>query len=98
MPKLEKPELVSVSSKGQVVIPQAIRQKLGLKAKSQLLAYGFDDGVVLKIVHIPNPVRELKRIWRSVDRRVKQHGLRRLDEHEIAEEIERYRRAKGLLE
>ena len=98
MPKFEKPELISVSSKGQVVIPQAIRQKLGLKANSQLIAYGFEDGVVLKMVHIPNRVRELKRIWRDVNRKVKKYGLRRLDEREIAEEIERYRRAKGLHE
>ena len=43
-------------------------------------------------------VRELKRIWRDVNGKVKKYGLRRLDEREIAEEIERYRRAKGLRE
>ena len=46
----------------------------------------------------PNPVRELKRIWRDVSRRVKKYGLRRLDEREIAEEIERYRGSKGLID
>jgi AbrB family looped-hinge helix DNA binding protein len=96
MAKFEKPELVNVSSKGQIVIPQAIRQKLGLKAKSQLLAYSFEDGVVLKVVHIADPVREMERIWREVSMRIKKYGLRRLDEQEIAEEIEEYRRAKRL--
>ncbi len=96
MAKFEKPKFASVSSKGQVVIPQAIRRKLGLKAKSRLVAYGFEDGVALKVVHIANPVHEMERIWRDVERRLKKHGLRRLDEHEIAEEIEEYRRAKRI--
>ena len=35
MAKYEKPELIVLSSKGQIVIPQTIRQKLDLKPKSQ---------------------------------------------------------------
>lgn len=97
MAKYEKPELITVSSKGQVVIPQSIREKLGLMAKSQLLVYGYKDAVILKKVYVQNPVQELRKIWREIDRRVEKYGLRRLSEREIAEEIQRYRREKGLL-
>ncbi len=97
MAKYEKPELIVLSSKGQVVIPQAIRQKLGLKAKSQLLAYRYKDTVVLKKVRVPDAVQEMQRIWRNVDRRIEKYGLKRLSEREIAQEIERYRREKSLL-
>lgn len=97
MAKYEKPELIVLSSKGQVVIPQAIREKLGLKARSQLLAYGYKDTVVLKKVRVPDAVQEMQRIWRSVDKRIEKYGLKRLSEREIAKEIERYRREKGLL-
>jgi AbrB family looped-hinge helix DNA binding protein len=97
MAKYEKPELIVLSSKGQVVIPQAIRQRLGLKAKSQLLAYRYKDAVVLKKVRMPDAVREMERIWRSVDRRIEKYGLKRLTGREIAQEIERYRREKSLL-
>jgi len=98
MAKYEKPELIVLSSKGQVVIPQAIRQKLGLKAKSQLLAYHYKDTVVLKKVRLPDAVREMQRIWERVDRRVEKYGLRRLSMRDINAEIHRYRREKGILE
>jgi len=97
MAKYEKPELIALSSKGQVVIPQAIRQKLGLKAKSQLLAYGYKDTVVLKKVRVPDAVQEIRRIWKRIDSRIESRGLRRLSEREINAEIQRYRREKGLL-
>jgi AbrB family looped-hinge helix DNA binding protein len=97
MAKYEKPELIVLSSKGQIVIPQRIRQRLDLKPKSQLLAYGYKDAVVLKKVRVSDAVQEMRRIWRIVDRRIEKHGLKMLSEREIAEEIERYRREKGLL-
>ena len=97
MANYEKPELIVLSSKGQVVIPQAIRQRLALKPKSQLLAYGYKDAVILKKVYVPDAVREMRRILRNVDKRIAKCGLRRLSEREIIEEIERYRREKGLL-
>ncbi len=97
MKKYEKPELISVSSKGQVVIPQSIREKLSLTPRSQLLAYSYRDAVILKKVYVPNPIQEMRRIWKEIDKRIEKYGLRRLNEREIAEEIQRYRREKGLL-
>lgn len=94
MTKHEKPELIVLSSKGQIVIPQAIRQKLGLKAKSQLLAYGYKDSVVLKKVSLPDAVQEMQRIWRSVDRRMRKYGLRRLSEEEINDVVQKFRHGK----
>ena len=97
MAKYEKPELIVLSSKGQVVIPQGIRKKLGLKPKSQLLAYGYKDTVVLKKVRVPDVVQEMQRIWDKIDRRIEEKGLRRLSMREINAEIHRYRREKGLI-
>jgi AbrB family looped-hinge helix DNA binding protein len=97
MARYDKPELIVLSSKGQVVIPQAIRQELGLKPKSQLLAYRYKDAVILKKMYVPDAVDEMKKIWKHVDKRIAKYGLKRLSEREIGEEIERYRREKGLL-
>jgi AbrB family looped-hinge helix DNA binding protein len=97
MAKYDKPELIVLSSKGQVVIPQEIRKKLGLKAKSQLLAFHYRDTVVLKKVRVPEALQEMQRIWENVDRRVEKYGLRRLSMREINAEVHKYRREKGIL-
>ena len=42
-----------LSSKGQVVIPEEIRRRLGLKAGAQFVVVGEGDVVVLKAVQPP---------------------------------------------
>ena len=50
------PELATtkMSSKGQVVIPEDIRKKLGLKAGSQFVVVGEKDTVILKAILPPS--------------------------------------------
>jgi AbrB family looped-hinge helix DNA binding protein len=43
-----------MSSKGQVVIPEEIRQRLGLAAGTRFLVLAEDDVVVLKTVSMPS--------------------------------------------
>ncbi|HLF73620.1 MAG TPA: AbrB/MazE/SpoVT family DNA-binding domain-containing protein [Anaerolineales bacterium] len=43
-----------MSSKGQVVIPESIRKRLGLKEGAQFLVVGDEDVVILKVVTPPN--------------------------------------------
>lgn len=43
-------EMTRVSSKGQIVIPGLIREKLGLKNGSRLLVFGEGDTIILKKV------------------------------------------------
>lgn len=43
----------TLSSKGQVVIPEAVRRRLGLKAGDQFVVVGEGDVVVLKAVQAP---------------------------------------------
>ena len=42
-----------LSSKGQVVIPEEIRNRLGLEPGSQFVVMGDRDVVVLKVIHAP---------------------------------------------
>ena len=44
----EEPDVVVVSSKGQVIIPKAIRDKLSIGPKTKLLVYGYNDGLIMK--------------------------------------------------
>ncbi|MFO7555727.1 MAG: AbrB/MazE/SpoVT family DNA-binding domain-containing protein, partial [Desulfobacterales bacterium] len=43
-----------MSSKGQVVIPEAIRKKLGLKPGDQFVVTGDKDVVILKSISPPS--------------------------------------------
>ncbi len=42
-----------MSSKGQIVIPEAIRKQLNLKAGAQFVVVGEDDVVILKAIIAP---------------------------------------------
>jgi AbrB family looped-hinge helix DNA binding protein len=42
-----------MSSKGQVVIPEAIRKQLNLKVGSQFIVVGEGDVVILKVITAP---------------------------------------------
>jgi AbrB family looped-hinge helix DNA binding protein len=43
-----------LSSKGQVVIPEDVRQRLGLKAGDQFIVVGEGDVVILKTIAPPS--------------------------------------------
>ena len=49
-----RPATTKLSSKGQVVIPEAIRERLGLEAGVQFVVVAEGDVVVLKVLNAPN--------------------------------------------
>lgn len=51
---MEKLEITSISSKGQVVIPQEIRKKLLLQHGEKLIVIGEGDTIILKKVEFPS--------------------------------------------
>jgi AbrB family looped-hinge helix DNA binding protein len=48
-----RPATTKLSSKGQVVIPEAIRERLGLEAGVQFVVVAEGDVVVLKVLNAP---------------------------------------------
>jgi len=92
MERYEKPDVIVVSSKGQIVIPQNLREKLGIKSKSKLLVYGYDDALIMKKLEIPDVEKKLEALYKRIDRRIAKYG--ELSEEEIEEEIQKYRGGK----
>jgi len=92
MAQYEKPDVTIVSAKGQVVIPQPIRKKLGIGPKTKLLVYGYRDAVVLKKLEIPDVAKELEDICKKVDINIAKYG--ELTDEEIDEAIREHRRMK----
>lgn len=47
-------ELVKMSNKGQLVVPQGIREQAKLNPGERFIAFSIDEGVVFKKVDLPD--------------------------------------------
>lgn len=95
MARSDSADVTVVSDKGQVVIPQTIRKKLGIGPKTKLLVYGYQDAVIMKKLEIPDVKKELEGIYRKVDARIAKYG--ELSDEEINEIIQNYRKKRPCL-
>ena len=80
----------TLSSKGQVVIPEEIRVRLGLKAGAQFVVVGDRDTVILKVLEPPS-LKEFQGLMAQARKAAKQAGIKRAD---VAKAITKVRRAK----
>jgi len=67
-----------MSSKGQVVIPEDIRRRLGLDPGTQFIVLGEDDVVILKMVR-PQSMGDFDRLVKKARARARAAGLKRSD-------------------
>ncbi len=72
--------LVTLSSKGQLVIPAAMRDAMGIKAGDRLDATLGDDGTTLSIRRVPTP-DEIVEIASALARRAGVAPLTNVDEY-----------------
>ena len=67
-----------MSSKGQVVIPEAIRKKLGLKSGDQFVVTGNEDVVILKSISPPS-LNEFDDLIAEARRQARKAGMNHSD-------------------
>ena len=67
-----------ISSKGQVVIPEEIRKRLGLKAGSQFVVVGDKDTVILKTIS-PQSMEEFNELVKLSRRQARKAGFKKSD-------------------
>lgn len=67
-----------MSSKGQVVIPENVRKRLGLKAGSEFVVLASDDAVVLKPVTEPD-MSQFDELLAEARQQARRAGLRKAD-------------------
>ena len=65
-----------MSSKGQVVIPESIREDLGLQPGEQFVVVGRGDVVILKTLTAPD-TRQFDELVRKARRQARKAGLRK---------------------
>ncbi len=67
-----------MSSKGQVVIPEDIRKRLGLTTGSQFIVLGVGDVVIMKTITSPS-MRDFDNLIRKARGNAKTAGLTQAD-------------------
>ena len=85
----EEPQVTTISEKGQVVIPRAIRQELKIKPKNKFLVYGKGNTIILRKLELP----DLKKEWNEIFEMMDKKELK-LSEKEIEEEIRQVRKGR----
>ncbi|MCW4002559.1 MAG: AbrB/MazE/SpoVT family DNA-binding domain-containing protein [Candidatus Bathyarchaeota archaeon] len=86
-----EPEIAIVGTKGQIVIPQRLRNELKISSKTKLIIYRQGDKIVATKLKVPPLKGELKDLFNEVD---KQTGGKKVSEKEILKEIQAYRLEK----
>src|SRR5208283_3017335 len=86
---MENADVVVVSSKGQVVIPQNLRRRLRIGAKSKLLVYPYSDALIMKKLDIADAAKELETIFMAIDARRTKEG--EITERELDRLVQSYR-------
>lgn len=67
-----------LSSKGQIVIPEDIRDRMGLKEGDQFVVIGQGDIVILKTLN-PPPLRDFSEMIAEARASAKKVGLKKSD-------------------
>ena len=79
-----------LSSKGQVVIPEEIRNSLGLKTGVQFVVIGKGDSVIFKTISPPS-FDEFEDLLKNARNQARQAGMKKSD---ISKAIRRIRKEK----
>lgn len=67
-----------MSSKGQIVIPEDIRKRLGLKPGTQFVVVGQNDVVILKTITQPS-MTEFDQLISEARKQAKKAGIKKSD-------------------
>lgn len=78
----------TLSSKGQVVIPEEIRTRLGLKPGAQFVVVGDRDVVIFKVLEPPSR-NEFEALASEARRAAKRTGLRSADVRKAVRKVRR---------
>ena len=85
---MEKLEITSMSSRGQVVIPLDIREQLGLKEGEKFVVVGEDDTVILKKITMSS-FKNFDKLIQRTQQFAKDKGITKAD---VQSAIKRARR------
>ena len=88
-PAKKPPSVTKMSSKGQVVIPEAIRKQLGLEPGTRFLVVANQDAILLKEI-VPPSMGDFSELLVELREQARAVGLNQSD---IAEAVEHARKS-----
>lgn len=91
---MENIEITSMSSRGQIVIPQRIREKMGIGEGEKFIVLNTTDSIIFKKVAVPSKealIRELESLAKEGARRAEKMGIK---ESDVSDIIHRFRKSK----
>ncbi|MDO8508502.1 MAG: AbrB/MazE/SpoVT family DNA-binding domain-containing protein [Nanoarchaeota archaeon] len=84
-------DVITISSKGQIVIPKKIREEAGLAEQDKLVVVSDKDQIILKKVSKEKAKKKLLELIDEIGKRFKDSGI---TEEDIQKEIEAVRNEK----
>ena len=68
-------ELVKMSPKGQLVVPQGIREKEAFHSGDRFIPFPVRGGILFKKVKLPNRQQEFKKLAKEVEAQFKKEEI-----------------------
>ncbi|MBI2632344.1 AbrB/MazE/SpoVT family DNA-binding domain-containing protein [Candidatus Pacearchaeota archaeon] len=87
-------EITKITSKGQVVIPQDIRQRNEIEEGEKFIVYDMDDSIILKRVKNLEKVRDTKELEKTFSSLWKTASSKNVGKEDIETEIAFHRKEK----
>ncbi len=84
-------ELVKMSLKGQLVVPQEMREKEGFKEGDRFIPFAVKEGVLFKRIKIPNVKIEFEKLSKEIEERFKKEEVTKKDVEEAVKWARRKR-------
>lgn len=75
-------ELVKMSEKGQLVVPQGIRESSNLNPGERFMAFPIDGGVVFKKIEMQKLVADFNALAKGVEAQFKKEKIKKQDVEE----------------
>ncbi|MEK6939004.1 MAG: AbrB/MazE/SpoVT family DNA-binding domain-containing protein [Nanoarchaeota archaeon] len=68
-------DLVKMSPKGQLVVPQEIREKEGFTPGDRFVSFSVKGGILFKKVKIPEVKAEFEKLSAEIEKQFKRQGV-----------------------
>ena len=72
-------ELVKMSPKGQLVVPQEIRKKEGFEPGDRFVPFEIKEGILFKKVKMPNLKNEFKKLSEEIQKKFRDYNIKESD-------------------